>query len=116
MSLDLDAIRARYDFAKQPKSNPLYAFTCAKVSADDVPALLAEVERLRADLDSIREVEVRRLALKPGDVIVLTTDRRLTYSEFDGMRDATKDWFPGHEVRIISEATMTIVEPIGGAS
>lgn len=107
MSLDLDAIRARHTEATRPRSSWSYALA----SVDDVPALLAEVERLRAELDSIREVEVRRLALKPGDVIVLSTDRLLSMQQVDEMASRFSDWFPGHETRVIDGgAELTIVE------
>ena len=113
MTINLDAIRARYASATLPRSSWSYA----SASADDVPTLIAEVERLRDELDAVREVEVRRLALKPGDVIVLGTDRPIDNRTADEMRARATEWFPGHDVRVISGASMAIVEPTdGGAS
>lgn len=67
MSLDLDAIRARRDAYIESHSHP-GAFACctAHASADDVPAILAEVERLRAIESPVRALEDRN-----GDVWVL---------------------------------------------
>jgi hypothetical protein len=53
--LNLDAVRARYASATLPRSSWSYA----SASADDVPALIAEIERLReANANLIRNAEI----------------------------------------------------------
>lgn len=50
--LDIEAIRARYEHAMTATKNRLAVAACA--SAEDVPKLLAEIERLHAELNDSR--------------------------------------------------------------
>ena len=60
MPLDLEAIKVRHDEAKSfHHSMPHRHLQLYAQSASDIPALVAEVERLRADLDDA----TRRMAL-----------------------------------------------------
>ncbi|BAL87343.1 hypothetical protein AMIS_21230 [Actinoplanes missouriensis 431] len=58
MILDLDAVRTRHDGYLASHDHP-HAFPCcsAHASAGDVPALLAEVERLRRIEAAVRAIE-----------------------------------------------------------
>lgn len=55
MSLDLDAVRSRHAaYEKSHAYDGSFACCSAHASADDVPALLAEVERLTLELNELR--------------------------------------------------------------
>ena len=59
MTVDLTAIREHHE-GYTGSHNHIGSFDCctAHASADDVPSLIAEVERLRAALDDIRVLHV----------------------------------------------------------
>jgi len=54
MSLDLDAIRARYNSIQEYEQGTTVWTLTVWRSADDTPALLAELERMRAELDDTK--------------------------------------------------------------
>lgn len=83
--LDLDAIGARYDKIKS--GPPRLAGFNALRSARDVPDLLAEVERLRAELDTA-EWEAALLARQRDAVIQLCDEGKIHPRSADRVRSA----------------------------
>lgn len=46
--------------------------------------------------------EVQRLTLNPGDVVVISTDERITQELAEAIRKKASLKFPGHEVLVLS--------------
>lgn len=78
-----------------------------KISADtaDFDAALA---RMRDQMDDL--ADVRRLALRPGDTLVVTLrDSYASAREINHVQALVEARFPGHTVLVICGGTLTIV-------
>jgi hypothetical protein len=62
-------------------------------------------------LDFEAALAIRRLALKPGDLLAVTTDHPLTEQAAAQIRDRLDVWFPDHAVVVLDNARLTIIEP-----
>jgi hypothetical protein len=47
------------------------------------------------------DAEVRRLELRPGDLVVLKCDATLTSQECDAILESARHFFPGHRIVIV---------------
>ena len=56
--------------------------------------------------------EIRKVSLEPGDILVLTVDHKIGNQEAAYIRDQVKHHLPGHDVIIVSGATVGVLKPI----
>jgi hypothetical protein len=52
---------------------------------------------------------VRRVRLRPGDKIVLTTQENLSQAQLRDIRRLAQEKFPGHEVLVLSRLDLKII-------
>jgi hypothetical protein len=54
--------------------------------------------------DPMLEIQaIKRLRLRPGDIIVLKTQKVLSHNAFENIRSVVADNFPGHKVLVLEE-------------
>lgn len=51
---------------------------------------------------------VKILRLKPGDIIVIETEKRITWEQAQTIRTHAESEFPGHKVLVLSEARVRV--------
>jgi hypothetical protein len=79
-----------------------------------VDAIAGAFAELHPEVALLHEMAV--LDLRPGDILVFTTDRSLSDEEHDFMLGLIKSEFPDHRCVVLERAQLAVVRPGGEAA
>jgi hypothetical protein len=60
-------------------------------------------------MKSLKGVDVRRLRLKPGDHIILSTPDRITPTEAMQIKEAAEDRWPGYPITVLNHMDIAVL-------
>jgi hypothetical protein len=71
------------------------------MAASPVAAVSAAVPQLGSEEEVEYIGEIQRVKIRPGDVLVVTCDERISWEVARHLREVIQDKFPGHEVMVL---------------
>jgi hypothetical protein len=70
-----------------------------------------------SDEIEITIADLSRVALEPGDILLIRSPKRLTLQSVDSLKKAIREGLPGHRVLVLEEGLdLAVIRPVGPAA